>query len=531
MQKQAPSFGRIMTMVLFALSCFGLLLFLWLAFGGSTPLKPQGYRFHVTFPESSQLAQEADVRISGVSVGKVRKVVPAHNGTTDATVELDAPYAPLPRDARATLRQKTLLGEIYLELTPGSPNAPKIPENGRLGLAQVAPTVQLDEILRAFDPKTRLAFQEWVQTTAVALHGRGRSFSDALGTLPAFESNTDDLLKILNSQQGAVTRLVRNTGVVFNALSERTGQLSGFIRNANTVFATTAERNQQLKETFQALPTFEKESVLTLARLSTFAVDTNPLVTQLQPVAQQLTPTLQALQALAPTLKATFTNLDPVITNSGKGLPAVNSSLVSLQKVLPAFGPPLQQLTPVLYGLSFYNPELTAFFANSTAATGAVAGPAGGGNTRLHYLRTVNPLNPEDLAGLQQRPPSNRSSPYTYPGAFKLLNTQTTAGLKTYTDCTKNSATLGIGNDYTGPAGLNPVPPLQYPDKPNRIFNQLVQQAFVGGLHPDDPVGAATGKYVVAPNCSQQPQFPSLPGAPTATFTYPHITEFPPVTR
>ena len=27
MQKQAPSFGRILTMVLFALSCFGLLLF------------------------------------------------------------------------------------------------------------------------------------------------------------------------------------------------------------------------------------------------------------------------------------------------------------------------------------------------------------------------------------------------------------------------------------------------------------------------------------------------------------------------
>ncbi|MDX6650041.1 MAG: hypothetical protein QOJ97_1992, partial [Solirubrobacteraceae bacterium] len=38
MQKQAPSVGRILTMVLFALSCFGLLLFLWLAFGGASPL-------------------------------------------------------------------------------------------------------------------------------------------------------------------------------------------------------------------------------------------------------------------------------------------------------------------------------------------------------------------------------------------------------------------------------------------------------------------------------------------------------------
>ena len=73
MQKQAPSLGRILVMVLFALSCFGILLYLWLVFGGSTPLKPQGYRFNVNFPEATQLAQEADVRISGVPVGRVKK--------------------------------------------------------------------------------------------------------------------------------------------------------------------------------------------------------------------------------------------------------------------------------------------------------------------------------------------------------------------------------------------------------------------------------------------------------------------------
>ncbi len=72
MQKVAPSFGRVLVMALFALSCFGLLLFLWLAFGGSTPLKPKGYRFTVPFPQAGQLAQEADVRISDVSVGKVK---------------------------------------------------------------------------------------------------------------------------------------------------------------------------------------------------------------------------------------------------------------------------------------------------------------------------------------------------------------------------------------------------------------------------------------------------------------------------
>ena len=45
-----PSIGRIVAMVGFTLSCFGVLLFLWLAFGGSVPLKPEGYRFKVAVP-------------------------------------------------------------------------------------------------------------------------------------------------------------------------------------------------------------------------------------------------------------------------------------------------------------------------------------------------------------------------------------------------------------------------------------------------------------------------------------------------
>ena len=58
----------------FALSCFALALFLWVAFGGPVPLKPESYRFTVPLDEASQLAQESDVRISGVSVGKVKDI-------------------------------------------------------------------------------------------------------------------------------------------------------------------------------------------------------------------------------------------------------------------------------------------------------------------------------------------------------------------------------------------------------------------------------------------------------------------------
>src|SRR5688500_7885670 len=124
MNKSTPSLPRILVMVVFALSCFGLLLFLWLAFGGPIPLKPKGYRVNASFNEATTLAIEADVRISGVRVGKVKTIEPNRTtGRSDVVIEIESRYAPVSVDSKATLRQKTLLGETYVELTPGSDDA------------------------------------------------------------------------------------------------------------------------------------------------------------------------------------------------------------------------------------------------------------------------------------------------------------------------------------------------------------------------------------------------------------------------
>src|SRR6476659_2879962 len=138
MQKQAPTVGRILIMTIFTLSCFGLLLYLWSAFGGSIPLKPRGYEFKASFAEATQLAQEADVRISGVTVGKVKKIELGDDGRSEATIELNEKYAPPPMDSRVILRQKTLLGETYVEMTPGTQSAPKLPEEAHLPTQNVA---------------------------------------------------------------------------------------------------------------------------------------------------------------------------------------------------------------------------------------------------------------------------------------------------------------------------------------------------------------------------------------------------------
>ena len=197
MIKQTPSPVRIAAMLVFALSCFGILLYLWLTFGGSIPLEPKSYQVHVEFPEATTLADEADVRISGVTVGKVKsKVVKPALDRTDVVLEIDPKYAPIPKNTRAILRAKTLLGETYVELTPGTRGHAFLKDDGRLPTAQVEPTVELDEIFQAFDPGTRQAFHIWQQELATTITNRGQDFSDALGNLPAFATSGSALLNV-----------------------------------------------------------------------------------------------------------------------------------------------------------------------------------------------------------------------------------------------------------------------------------------------------------------------------------------------
>ena len=95
MQKRAPTLGNLLVIILFVLSCFGLLLFLWESFGGPVPLKAKGYRLTVSFPRTLALAEQSDVRISGVEVGHVVSLKLAQDGRTQATLELAGQYAPI----------------------------------------------------------------------------------------------------------------------------------------------------------------------------------------------------------------------------------------------------------------------------------------------------------------------------------------------------------------------------------------------------------------------------------------------------
>jgi phospholipid/cholesterol/gamma-HCH transport system substrate-binding protein len=484
MQKAAPSVGRIAAMVVFALSCFGLLLFLWLSFGGSVPFKPKGYRVTASFAEASQLATEADVRISGVPVGRVKAIEPdARTGRSLVVLQLDGRYAPLPSDARAILRQKTLLGETYVELTPGTAGAPPVPDGGRLADGRVSDTVELDEVLRTFDPRTRAVFQAWMQTQAEAVQAHGRDINDGLGNLAPFADAAGRVVGVLNRQEGALRRVVANTGLVFQALTERDGQLRELVRNSDAVFGATASRDRALQAAVAALPGFERESGRTVRRLTRFLRDTDPLVRQLRPAARELSPTLRDLTAVAPDLNAFFTALGPLITASAQGFPAGERTLRELRPLLAQFDPLGRQLNPALDFVGLYKGELTSFLGNAVAATQATTSANG---RLVHYLRTTNPLNPENLAVYPRRIGTNRPNAYAAPGTGALL----AQGVPSFE--TRHCATPGIPILTDEPPSPDAPPPLN-----EAFFDQILRFGFPAG-------NTGTG---VAPACRQQAPF------------------------
>jgi phospholipid/cholesterol/gamma-HCH transport system substrate-binding protein len=484
--------------VLFAVSCVGLLLFLWISFGGSVPFVAQGYRFSVEFNQAVQLGTQADVDISGVKVGTVVKVgLDRNTGLTKAVIQIDPAYAPRPADTRAILRQKTLLGETYVELSFGNPKGPKLPDGGSLPQGQVSPTVQLDQILNTFDPRTRQAFETWMQDDGIAFTGRGEDFNAAIAELYPFATNVNNVLTVLRRDRAATSTLLADSGKVLAAVSQSPSALQGAITNSNTVFATTAARNAELAAAVKAFPAFLVSTRETIARVERFAVTTKPLIDELKPGAAQLSPALEAVAQVAPALEDLMVSLAPLTAAAHTGVPALQKFLDvgtpspagASKGVLVALTPYLKNLDPVITYINSFRREIAGFFANGTASTQAIAQSVNSDNVFLHYLRAASPVGPETLTGYPTRPLSNRSNPYMNPGS----DNDTTAGYMTLKNKSLANALQTFGNYL---CTVNAVPTLSAALKaalPANVYN-AVESVYYGYSYPNPP----------HPACNQQ---------------------------
>lgn len=423
MQKRAPTLGNLLVILLFVLSCFGLLLFMWEAFGGSVPLKSRGYRFTAAFPRTLALAEQSEVKISGVPVGHVISLKLGKDGLTHATMEIEGRYAPLHVDDHVILRQKTLLGETYVQVEPGSRSAPALKNEAELAHANVERFVTLDDILSTFNKKTRHAFRTWMLESAESFDGRGEALNLSLATLKPFVEDSKRLAGALSTQEGAVHQLVRDTGAVFEALTARAGALREFIADGEATFGAAAKASRQWAQAFRELPAFEHRSVAALHSVDRLAEVANPLYRQLEPAELKLTPLLRQAETFAPYFDSFLTSLGPLTHAAKKGLPALSKSLALTTPLLEALRPVLHNLDPFLQYTDEYLPALQSFFANLTAASGAHAGNSNIHERvpKTHYLRGSQLIGPEALAVLPSRLGTNRANPYPHSGAFERL--------------------------------------------------------------------------------------------------------------
>jgi virulence factor Mce-like protein len=488
-QKRAPTLGNIIVIVLFALSCFGLLLFLWESFGGPVPLKPKGYRFTIVFPRTLALAEQSDVRISGVNVGHVITVKFDKDGNSHATIELSSRYAPIRADMHAILRQKTLLGETYVQLIPESRGGPFLADNGQLARSQVEPSVTLDDILSALDPKTRRDFQIWQQAVAEGINGRGEEINVDFATLEPFAEHANRLVGVLASQEGAVRALVHNTGVVFDALASRDHQLEGLIVNGERTFHAAAEGSQAFADAFRALPAFERNSRTALKELDSLAADASPFPDKFRAAELKLTPLVRSVKTFAPPFNSFLTSLGPLTQAARRGLPDVSKSLNLTTPLLENIRPVLHNFDPFLQYTGQYVREVQGLFANFAVVTQAKAQNSNfavnglSGGPQMHYLRTMQVFTPESLAIYSKRIGTNRANPYFQPGALQNFGN---GGLQVF----NTSSCANSAPSVSGP--------------PNETITKTLIEQLIQFHVANTPESA---NAVPAPGCNQQGPF------------------------
>ena len=413
MQKVAPTTGRLLALVVFTLSCFGLLLYLWLAFGGNIPFKPKGYRFEAAFDKASQLGVQADVREAGVKIGRVvAKDVSPDGLRTMATIEIEDEYAPIGRDARVMLRSKTVGGETYIAITRGRRGTPRLPDGARLPDKQVREVQTIEDVMQLFDRPTRRAFRTWQQSFGQAVGRRGAEVNEALGLLPAVVESGGEALAVLDADRRALSSVIRDTATVFDALSSDADALQRTIVGFNTTFSATARQQRALASSVARFPGFLVETRRTLSRLERFARRADPLVRELRPGLDELPATTARARALAPDLRRLFVGLEPLMTAARTGLPATDEVMQGLQPLFGALYPFLGELNPIARWLEQNQGGFTDFISAGINALGAMSKSPNTPDSHGHYLRQLDPGGAEAVAVFTERLPTNRGNAY-----------------------------------------------------------------------------------------------------------------------
>lgn len=154
---------------IFVVGTLGLLV--WLAQSIGAIGGGGGNRYELRLAHAAGLVENNAVKIAGVHVGRIEEIGVDHD-IAILTLRVDEEVV-LHEDAGAIVRAKSLLGEKYLQLEPGTREAPPLADGGEI--LNVQAPFEIDEVLNALQP-----ILGGEDSMAAALAPLARTLSDLL---------------------------------------------------------------------------------------------------------------------------------------------------------------------------------------------------------------------------------------------------------------------------------------------------------------------------------------------------------------
>jgi phospholipid/cholesterol/gamma-HCH transport system substrate-binding protein len=374
--------------------------------------------------------QGQSVRVSGVQIGEIGNVT-LKNGMADVQMQLDTTYKHLIHtDATALLRPKTGLKDMFIELDPGSKQAPVAKAGYTIPVSNTLPDIDVDEILGSLDGDTRSYLNLLVNGAGQGLKGNG---GDELAQVfERFEPTHRDLARL-------------NKAVAVRGLDLR--QLVNSLQRLNTALVTKQSQIVQLVDS----------SAIVFRAFASEDTNISRAVTDLPGTLSQTTQTLAKVQTFAKLLGPTATNLLP----AARAIPAANAALVALAKpstpivknqirpFVVAARPLVRNLKPAAVNLAKATPNLSKTFVVLNHFVNMLGfNPSSTGTDQHGYLWWLAWLdhNVRTLFSVQD---AN--------GVFRPLFLQ--ASCATYTQLINNlnSASSGLGSEFEGVLNVTPI--------------------------------------------------------------------------
>lgn len=300
--------------------------------------------------------QNQAVRMAGVRIGEISGVELV-DGRAVLTLAIDKEYADrIGADATALLRPRTGLEDMFVDLAPGSEDAPPIEENGVVRIGDTLPDVDSEQILNQLDQRTRDYLKLLINGGAGAVENRSDDLRDLYRRLEPLHRDLARVNGAVATQRRKLRRLVRDYGTLTAELAQEPQELTSLVRASNTVFEALGSQEQDISEAVRRLPGALGQTESALRRVDTFADLLGPTLDSLRPAFRELDDANASLRELARETTGTIReDIRPFVRRAQPYLDDVRPAARDLAGAVPDLTTSFGQLNR-LVNMAAFNP-------------------------------------------------------------------------------------------------------------------------------------------------------------------------------